>query len=162
MNVSVKTWQRGEDSSWLLSVFDEHNISTKGINYRPDFGSSVYHHVRRSVLDSYSLVYRDGALFAGGGTRPDVYVAELGMCYQIMVRGFRMPQPALRQDYFTLDTLVPYQVARGRALGFNEIIMTFNEHNLRLKDNLDAKWQFKRNSVGPFIVNGVLQWIYLF
>lgn len=162
MNVSHKTWARGEDTKWIMCELDKAKIWTKGINYDPSFASSAQQFIERGVLDTYTIVYRDDQIVGGGGARPDVVVPDIGFCYQIAVRGFRIPQQGLRQDYFVLDTLVPMQVQKGRNEGYDACIMTFNMHNERLVRNLDRFWKFPRKKIEPHIVNGVPQWIYLF
>lgn len=159
-NVSVKTWHAGEDSAWVLAALTA--VEHKGINYQPQADHGVHQMIKTQVLDSYSIVFRNGQMIAGGGTRPGVEVPGLGQCYQIAVRGFRQPQSGLRQDYFALDTLVPQWIESGRAQGYQHCVMTFNLHNERLMKNLDKNWHYPRTVRGPHEVNGVSQWIYLF
>lgn len=159
-NVSVKTWHAGQDPAWVLAALTA--VQHLGINYEPQADYGVHQMIQNQVIDSYSIVYRDNEMIAGGGTRPGVAVPGLGQCYQIAVRGFRQPQHSLRQDYFTLDTLVPQWVQAGRDLGYQHCVMTFNLHNERLMKNLDRNWHYPRTVQGPHEVNGVSQWIYLF
>lgn len=160
-NVLVKTWNVGEDPTWVI---DELNaITHKGINYQTGTPYGVQQLILNGVMDSYSILYRDGNMISGVGSRPNVNVAELGMCYQMCVRAFRIPQDGLRQDYFTLDRMIPEQLAKGNSLGYtNRCIVTFDVTNERLVRNLDKNWDFPRTKVGPYIVNGVPQWIYIF
>lgn len=159
-NVSVKTWQIGEDPSWIIDELT--SISDKGENYRYESEHGVQQFIRNGILDSYSIIYRDGVMISGSGTRPSVQVPKYGDCYQIAVRGFRIPQPGLRQEYFTLDILTPLQITRGNQLGFTKCVMTFNLHNTRLVSNLDKNWNFPRTSIGTMNVNNVNQIVYLF
>jgi hypothetical protein len=159
-NVSVKTWELGQDPAWVLSELD--SITHIGTNYDPEYEYGVQQFIKNGILDSYSILYRNDKMISGCGTRPMIIVPTHGTCYQIAVRGFRIPQRGLKQDYFTLDVVLPYQIARGRSQGFDKCFMSFNLHNERLKDNLDRNWVYPRTTSGPHIVNGVTQWIYLF
>ena len=159
-NVSVKTWEVGQDPTWVLDALS--SIEDKGENYQSDVRHGVQQMIQRGVIDSYSIVYRDGEMISGAGTRPHVWADDHGFCYHIAVRGFRIPQEGLNQDYFTLDILVPEQVARGKKLGYEKCIISFNLHNERLKRNLDKYWKYPRESSGPHKVNGIPQWIYIF
>jgi len=159
-NVLVKTWQVGEDPTWVIDELE--SIADKGENYQRETEHGVQQLILNGVMDSYTILYRDGQMVVGSGTRPEVNVPELGMCYQMCVRSFRIPQQGLRQDYFGLDMLIPEQLARGKKLGYDKCIITFNLYNERLMRNLDRHWDFPRQTVGPYVVNGVQQWIYLF
>ena len=159
-NVSVKTWNVGEDPTWIISELDA--ISDKGVNYQVTNEHGVQQLILNEILDSYSILYRDDKMVAGAGTRPGVRVDELGWCYQMAVRTFRIPQEGLRQDYFGAALIIPEQLAKGKQMGYEKCIITFNLYNERFMKNLDRNWDFPRTTVGPYIVNGVSQWIYLF
>jgi hypothetical protein len=161
MSVSTKTWVIGEDSDWILNELD--SISYKGVNYQRDFSHSAQNLIQRNVIDSFTMIYKNSTLIAGGGTRPGVIIPDYGSCYMVAVRGFRIAQIGLRQEYFTLDTLLPDQIKRGKSLGYTNCAMTFNLHNERILNNLNKVWNFDRKILPePVIVNGMKQWVYIF
>lgn len=161
MSVSVKTWYSGEDYNQVIEELN--TITDKGINYSLNFSHSAQRLIQRGVIDSYSLLYKDNELISGGGTRPNIMIPDYGHCYMVAVRGFRIPQTGLHQEYFTLDAILPSQIERGKSLGFKYCAMTFNEHNKRLLNNLNRSWNFPREIVQEQkIVNGMPQWIYIF
>lgn len=159
-NVYAKTWHRGEDPSWLLNCLTD--VERFGENYKSDTEYGLQKFIENGIMDSYTILYRDDVIVSGMGTRPDAMIDGLTSCYQIAVRGFRVAQQGLRQDYFSLNMIIPNQVARGRELGFKNIFMSFNLDKSRLIDNLDRAWEYPREKQGPLIVNGISQWIYLF
>ena len=147
-----------EDPTWLINELTA--IVDKGINYDPSHRHSVQQLILRNAVDSYTVVYRDGQLLAGLGTRPNFNIPTVGNTYNIGVRGFRIPQESLRQDYFVLNTIVPVQIERARNMGYEKCSMCFT--NERLKNNLDKYWVYSRESTGPHLINQEMQWVYLF
>lgn len=102
-------------------------------NYGGSVNWGLLSMIRNNEIDTYQLLYRNGAAYSGSGGVIRQY--DNTKVYQGLFRGFSMAGMVtkhLQSSSITLTEMIPHQLSRAIGNDCKKLIFSYNDYNHRL------------------------------